>query len=73
MGELASRLGVSAAQLALAAVISRLGVVAIPKAVRPAHLRENFEAAQLQLDAETLNEIDRLHPPPGRKQPLAMI
>ena len=73
LGELASRLGVSAAQLALAAVISRPGVVAIPKAVRSKHLDENLAAARLALDAATLAELDRLHPPPRRKAPQAMI
>ncbi|WP_093218216.1 MULTISPECIES: aldo/keto reductase [unclassified Variovorax] len=73
LGELAGRLGVTAAQLALAAVISRPGVAAIPKAVRGAHLKENLAAADLRLDAATLAELDRLHPPPRRKAPLAMI
>lgn len=73
LGELADRLGVTAAQLALAAVIARPGVAAIPKAVRSAHLKENLAAADLQLDAATLAELDRLHPPPRRKEPLAMI
>jgi len=73
LGELAQRLGVTAAQLALAAVIARPGVVAIPKAVRSAHLKENLGAAELKLDAATLAELDRLHPSPRRKTPLAMI
>jgi diketogulonate reductase-like aldo/keto reductase len=73
LAELAARLGVTAAQLALAAVIARPGVAAIPKAVRSAHLRENMAAAELKLDAATLEELDRLHPPPRRKRPLAMI
>ncbi|MEJ8812707.1 aldo/keto reductase [Variovorax ureilyticus] len=73
LGRLAQKLGVTTAQLALAWVISRTGVVAIPKAVRENHLRENLAAADLQLSAETLAEIDRLHPPPRRKKPLAMI
>lgn len=73
LAELAVRLGVTAAQLALAAVIARPGVVAIPKAVRSAHLKENLAAAELKLDAATLAELDRLHPPPRRKTPLAMI
>jgi diketogulonate reductase-like aldo/keto reductase len=73
MGKIAGRLGVTAAQLALAWVVAQPGVVAIPKAVREAHLRENFAAAELQLGAEDLAEIDRLHPPPKRKKPLAMI
>lgn len=73
LGELAGRLGVTAAQLALAAVIARPGVVAIPKAVRSAHLRDNLAAAELHLDAATLAELDRLHPPPRRKTALAMV
>ena len=73
LGELAGRLGVTAAQLARAAVIARPGVAVIPKAVRSAHLKENLAAAALQLDAVTLAELDRLHPPPRRKTPLAMI
>lgn len=73
LAELAAGLGVTAAQLALAAVIARPGVAAIPKAVRSAHLKENLAAAELQLDAATLAALDRLHPPPRRKTPLAMI
>lgn len=70
---MAQRLGVTAAQLALAWVVAQPGVVAIPKAVREAHLRDNLAAASLHLGAEDLAEIDRLHPPPRRKKPLAMI
>jgi len=73
LAELAERLNVTAAQLALAAVIARPGVSAIPKAVRSAHLKENLAAADLELDAQVLTELDRLHPPPRRKTPLAMI
>ncbi|SFO09431.1 Aldo/keto reductase [Variovorax sp. PDC80] len=73
LGELAADLGVSAAQLALAAVIARPGVAAIPKAVGSAHLKQNFAAASLKLDAGVLAKLDRLHPPPKRKTALAMI
>ncbi|MDP9879106.1 diketogulonate reductase-like aldo/keto reductase [Variovorax boronicumulans] len=73
LGALAAELGVSAAQLALAAVIARPGVAAIPKAVRSAHLKENRAAAELQLDATTLAALDRIYPVPKRKTPLAMI
>lgn len=71
--KIAGDLGVSAAQLALAWVLSRPGVVAIPKAAREAHLQQNLAAAQLVLSPQVLDEIDRLHPPPARKRPLAMI
>jgi diketogulonate reductase-like aldo/keto reductase len=71
--KMAQRLGMTAAQLALAWVMAQPGVVAIPKAVREAHLRDNLAAAELRLEAEALAEIDRLLPPPRRKTPLAMI
>ncbi|MBO9512838.1 MAG: aldo/keto reductase [Variovorax sp.] len=73
LGRIAQRIGVTTAQLALAWVLAQPGVVAIPKAVREDHLRENLAAADLLLSAETLAEIDRLCPPPRRKKPLAMI
>jgi len=73
LARLARRRGISAAQLALAWVLAQQGVAAIPKAVREEHLRDNLAAAQLSLDAEELAAIDRLHPPPKRKGPLAMI
>ncbi|MGO4394017.1 aldo/keto reductase [Variovorax sp. M-6] len=71
--KIARRLGVGAAQLALAWVLAQPGVAAIPKAVREAHLRDNLAAAALALDPDVLAEIDRLHPAPRRKKPLAMI
>jgi len=60
------------AQLALAWVMARPGVMAIPKAVREAHLRDNLAAADVALDAGDLAELDRRHPPPRRRRPLAM-
>ena len=67
------RRGASAAQLALAWVLAQPGVVAIPKAAREAHLRDNLAAAVLHLDRDALAELDRLFPPPAHKRPLAMI
>jgi diketogulonate reductase-like aldo/keto reductase len=66
------RLGASAAQVALAWVLRRPGVIAIPKAVRAAHLRENLAAASIELDAEALQAIDAASPPPDAATPLAM-
>ena len=64
--------GLSAAQVALAWVAMQPGVVAIPKAIKAAHLRENLVAAEVTLDADELQQIDRLFAPPRRKTPLAM-
>jgi diketogulonate reductase-like aldo/keto reductase len=70
---LAQARGWTPTQLALAALIARPGVQAIPKSVREDHLRENLAAADLELDAALRAELDRLHPPPRRRTPLAMI
>lgn len=69
---IAQRLGISPAQLALAWVLRRDGVIAIPKAVQSAHLQANFEAAAVQLQPDALRALDQLFPPPRSKQPLAM-
>ena len=54
----ASRLGVTAAQIALAWLLSASpNVLLIPGTSSLPHLRENLEAAELRLDAETLGEI----------------
>ncbi|NML18739.1 aldo/keto reductase [Azohydromonas caseinilytica] len=70
---LAQRLGATPAQVALAWLLQRGDVIAIPKAVREAHLRENVAAADLALDAATLDELERLFPAPLAKQPLAIV
>lgn len=72
LADMARPLGLSAAQLALAWVLRQPGVVAIPKAAREPHLRENLAAASIELGAATLAELDRRFPPPSRKTPLAM-
>jgi len=70
---LAARRGVTPAQLALAWLLGHDGVVAIPKAVREAHLRENFAAASMTLGDDDRAELQRVFPPPRRKEPLAML
>lgn len=70
---IAARHGVTAAQVALAWVLRHSGVIAIPKAVKPQHVRENRAALDIVLTASDLAEIDAAFPPPRRKQPLDMI
>jgi diketogulonate reductase-like aldo/keto reductase len=65
--------GVSSAQVALAWLLAKPGVVAIPKAGRPEHLDENVAATNLKLDAEDMEQIDRRWRPPAGKQPLAIV
>ena len=69
----AERHGVTPFQVALAWVLRDPNVIAIPKAGTEAHVREMRSAAELQLTAEDLAQIDRDFPPPTRKTPLAML
>jgi diketogulonate reductase-like aldo/keto reductase len=68
----AERHGVSTAQIALAWVLRRPDVIAIPKASRLEHVRENRAALDLVLSEEDLAELDAAAPPPRRSTPLEM-
>ncbi|GAB4521947.1 MAG: aldo/keto reductase [Anaerolineales bacterium] len=52
--------GCTPSQVALAWLLHQEGVLAIPKATRPAHLRENFQAADLRLNPQDLLQLDSL-------------
>lgn len=66
------RHGVSGAQAALAWVMRQPDVIAIPKAVRESHLRDNLAAAEIALAEADLAEIDAAFAPPRKKRRLAM-
>jgi diketogulonate reductase-like aldo/keto reductase len=70
--EIGRRHGVSAAQAALAWVLRQPDVIAIPKAGREAHLRDNLAAEALALPERDLAAVDARFARPRRKQPLAM-
>jgi diketogulonate reductase-like aldo/keto reductase len=72
LARIARRHGVTAAQVALAWVLRHPDVIAIPKAAREDHLRENLAASTVTLDADDCAEIDRLFSAPRSKLPLAM-
>ncbi|MNJ87808.1 putative oxidoreductase [compost metagenome] len=71
--DIADRHGVTPAQVALAWVLRQEGVIAIPKAATPEHVRENRAALELQLTAEDLEELDDMFPPPDGPESLEMI
>jgi diketogulonate reductase-like aldo/keto reductase len=70
---IAARHGATPLQIALAWVIRADGVVAIPRTGSPEHVRENAAAADIELSARDIEEIDRAFPPPGKKRSLEMI
>lgn len=59
------------AQIALAWLL-HMGVVVIPKAVKPDHVRENRAVCDIRLTSEDLKVLDKAFPPPSHKMPLAM-
>lgn len=73
LGKMAGRLGMPPAQLALAFLLARDGVIAIPKSSSPERVKENRAAADIELTADQRRELDQIFPPPRSRQPLQMI
>ncbi|MFY1667526.1 aldo/keto reductase [Pseudomonas sp. Pseu.R1] len=71
--QIAEQHGVTPAQISLAWVLRQEGVIAIPKAVDPHHLRLNAEAVNIELSLEDELLIDTSWPAPIRKRPLGMV
>ena len=70
--KIADKHGVDPGAIALAWVLRQPGVVTIPKAVRPEHVRANMKALDVKLDAEDLKALDAAFPPPKGPVPLDM-
>jgi diketogulonate reductase-like aldo/keto reductase len=70
---IAARHNATPAQIALAWVMQQDGVIAIPKASRQEHVRQNVAALDIKLTGEDLADLDRAFPPPTRKRGLEMI
>jgi diketogulonate reductase-like aldo/keto reductase len=73
LAKVANALEATPAQVALAWLAAQDGVIAIPKATNPAHLREDIAALEVKLGPGTLAELDRTFAPPTRREPLAML
>jgi diketogulonate reductase-like aldo/keto reductase len=73
LSAVAKRHGATPAQIALAWTIRQEGVIAIPRAGSPDHVRENAGASGIELTPQDLAEIDRAFPPPRKKRALEMI
>jgi diketogulonate reductase-like aldo/keto reductase len=70
---IAAQLGVAPATLATAFVLSREGVVAIPKAARVEHVAALRRALDLRLDDAVRIALDRAFAPPRRATRLPML
>ena len=69
---LAAKHGVAPAAIALAFILRRPGVVTIPKAANPEHVKANLAALEVKLEAEDLDALDAAFPPPKGATPLEM-
>ena len=58
--------------MALAWVLRQKGVITIPKATKPEHVRANIKALDVKLDQDDLAALDSAFPPPRRAHPLDM-
>jgi len=65
--------GMTAAQVALAWLLAKDDVIAIPKTGSAARLAENVRALANPLEAQGLMELDRLFPPPHGPVPLEVL
>ncbi|MCQ3941718.1 MAG: aldo/keto reductase [Alphaproteobacteria bacterium] len=60
-------------QVALAWLLRQDGLIVIPKAADPRHVRENRAALSVALTPEDLSVLDKAFPPPARKRPLEIL
>lgn len=73
LNRIAADLDATAAQVALAFLLDRENVIAIPKTSSPTRIAENRAAADLVLPDDARAELDRAFPPPDGKTPLSII
>lgn len=73
LDDIADARGVSVFQVALAWVLQQPGVFAIPKSGQIDHVRDNYRALDLRLDANECARIDAHFRPPRSKRPLEML
>jgi diketogulonate reductase-like aldo/keto reductase len=71
--QVADRHGVKPAQIALAWLLNQEGMIVIPKAATPAHVRENAEAARIRLSDQDRHALDQAFPPPKGKRSLEIL
>ena len=71
--EIARVKGCTPAQIALAWLLAQPQVIVIPKAGDPRHVEENRQAAEIELTAQELKELDLAFPRPRKRVPLEML
>ena len=70
---IAERHRATTSQIALAWVLRQAGMIAIPKASKEEHVRENARSIEIKLTEDDLANLDREFPAPKSKKPLPML
>jgi len=73
LAEFARSQGMTPAQAALAWLLAKDDIIAIPKTAHRERLKENAGALELTLSSEQLAKLDKLFPPPKGARPLEML
>ena len=73
LAAVAARHDATPARVALAWLIRQDGMLVIPKATTPEHVRDNAAARDLALTPEDLADLDRAFPAPAGKRPLELL
>jgi diketogulonate reductase-like aldo/keto reductase len=73
LARIAGDLNCTPAQLALAWLLARPGVVTIPKSATRARVRENLGALDVSVTPDVAAALDAAFPPPTARQPLDML
>ena len=71
--KLSQRHDTTTSQVALAWVLRQPGVIAIPKASKEKHVRDNARSIEIKLTKEDLADLDQEFPPPKSKKSLPML
>ena len=61
LSDVAEQLGATPMQIALAWLVAQPRVITIPMSLNPQHIRENFEAADIELTEDEFNTLTGLY------------
>ncbi len=70
---IAAEYSATPAQIALAWVLRKDRIIAVPKASSPGHVKQNRIALDIPLSSDDFAALDRAFPPPTEKRPLEAI
>ena len=73
LNKIATRYDATPSQIALAWVLRQPQVVAIPKASREKHVRDNVRSIEIKLTNEDLADLDQEFPPPKSRKSLPVL